>query len=287
MNLRRLVIFTVIVVGAVAGAATDEVEERTWLGVYLGETTDRGVEIVAVVAGGPAHLAGLHRGDILTSLGDVTIEGAGDVARVLNDARPGTEVIATILRDGKPERRTLELRRRPDVGFSVEPGNALTTRAEALRQAATRTTGLAALSGITLAEIPDELRVHYGAPRGTGALVTRVTEGSVGAGAGVTVGDILTRVGPTAIRAPDDLAAALTEMAGRPELEIAVVRGGKPLVLGLKIVPPPMPDAWRRLEQRDGVERSVRIKLLESELTRLEQRIREIREELERLEDKR
>ena len=287
MNLRRLVIFTVIVVGAVAGAATDEVEERTWLGVYLGETTDRGVEIVAVVAGGPAHLAGLHRGDILTSLGDVTIEGAGDVARVLNDARPGTEVIATILRDGKPERRTLELRRRPDVGFSVEPGNALTTRAEALRQAATRTTGLAALSGITLAEIPDELRAHYGAPRGTGALVTRVTEGSVGAGAGVTVGDILTRVGPTAIRAPDDLVAALTEMAGRPELEITVVRGGKPLALGLKMVPPPMPDAWRRLEQRDGVERSVRIKLLESELTRLEQRIREIREELERLEDKR
>jgi len=286
MNVRSLVIFTVIVLGAVAGAATDEVVERTWLGVYLGETTDRGVEIVAVVAGGPAHLAGLHRGDILTSLGEVTIEVAGDVARVLSDARPGTEVIATILRDGKAERRTLELRRRPDVGFPIEAGSTRTARAEALRQAATRTTGLAALSGITLAEIPDELRVHYGAPRGTGALVTRVMQGSVAAGAGVTVGDILTRVGPIAIRAPDDLAAALTEMAGRPELEIAVVRGGKPVVLGLKIVPTPMPDAWRRLEQRDGVERSVRIKLLESELTRLEQRIREIREELERLEDK-
>ena len=287
MSFRSLVIFTVIVLGAVAGAATDEVVERTWLGVYLGETTDRGVEIVAVVAGGPAHLAGLHRGDILTTLADVTIEVAGDVARVLSDARPGTEVIATILRDGKPERRTLELLRRPEVGFPIESGNARTTRAEALRQAATRITGLAALSGITLAEIPDELRVHYGAPRGTGALVTRVTEGSVAAGAGVTVGDILTRVGPTAIRAPGDLAAALTAIAGRPELEITIVRGGKPLALGLKIAPPPMPDAWRRLEQRDGVERSVRIKLLESELTRLEQRIREIREELERLEDKR
>jgi len=286
MNVRSLVIFTVIVLGAVAGAATDEVVERTWLGVYLGETTDRGVEIVAVVAGGPAHLGGLHRGDILTSLGEVTIEIAGDVARVLSDARPGTEVIASILRDGKAERRTLELRRRPDVGLPIEAGSARTARAEALRLAAIRTTGLAALSGITLAEIPDELRVHYGAPRGTGALVTRVMQGSVAAGAGVTVGDILTRVGPTAIRAPDDLAAALTTIAGRPELEIAVVRGGKPLVLGLKIVPTPMPDAWRRLEQRDGVERSVRIKLLESELTRLEQRIREIREELERLEDK-
>lgn len=286
MNVRGLVIFTALLLGAAAGAATDEVEERTWLGVYLGETTDRGVEIVAVVAGGPAQLAGLHRGDILTSLGEVTIGGAGDVARVLNDARPGAEVTATILRDGKPERRTLELSRRPDVGFPIESGSARTAQAEALRRAATTTTGLAALSGITLAEIPDELRLHYGAPRGTGALVTRVTQGSVAAGAGVTVGDILTRIGTTVVRSPDDLVAALTEVSGRPEIEIAVVRGGKPLVLGLKVVPTPIPDAWRRLEQRDGVERSVRIKLLESELTRLEQRIREIREELERLEDK-
>ena len=286
MNVRSLVIFIVIVLSAVVGADTDEVAERTWLGVYLGETTDRGVEIVAVVAGGPAHLAGLRRGDILTSLGEVTIEVAGDVARVLSDARPGAEVAATLLRDGKPERRTLELSRRPDVGFPIEAGSARTARAEALRRAATRTTGLAALSGITLAEIPDELRVHYGAPRGTGALVTRVTQGSVAAGAGVAVGDILTRIGPTAIRSPDDFAAALAGMAGRPEIEIAVVRGGKPLVVALKIVPTPIPDAWRRLEQRDGVERSVRIRLLESELTRLEQRIREIREELERLEDR-
>jgi serine protease Do len=286
VNVRSLVIFIVIVAGAVVGADTDEVAERTWLGVYLGETTDRGVEIVAVVAGGPAHLAGLQRGDILTSLGAVTIEVTGDVARVLKDARPGAEVTATLLRDGKPQRRTLELSRRPDVGFPIEAGSARTARAEALRRAATRTTGLAALSGITLAEIPDELRVHYGAPRGTGALVTRVTQGSVAAGAGVAVGDILTRIGPTAIRSPDDLAAALAGMAGRPEIEIAVVRGGKPLVVALKIVPTPIPDAWRRLEQRDGVERSVRIRLLESELTRLEQRIREIREELERLEDR-
>ena len=286
MNVRSLVIFTVIVLGAVVGADTDEIAKRTWLGVYLGETTERGVEIVAVVAGGPAHLAGLHRGDILTSLGEVTIEAAGDVARFLDDARPGAEVTATIFRDGKAERRTLELSRRPDVGFPIEAGSARTARAEALRRSATRTPGFAALSGITLAEIPDELRMHYGAPRGTGALVTRVTQGSVAAGAGVTVGDILTRIGPTAIRSPDDLAAALAGIAGRPEIEIAFVRGGKPLVLGLKIVPTQIPDAWRRLEQRDGVERSVRIKLLESELTRLEQRIREIREELERLEDK-
>jgi S1-C subfamily serine protease len=275
----------VLVVVAGAVAAADEVAEPTWLGVYLGEPTDRGVEIVAVIAGGPAHLAGLQRGDVLTSLRNVKIETAGDVSRVLSDARPGTDVIATILRAGKPESRTIELRRRPDLGLPMEPGSARTTRAEALQQAATRTAGLVALSGITLAEIPDELRVHYGARRGTGALVTRVTHGSVAAGAGVTVGDILTRVGPTAIQAPDDLAAALTEIAGNPELEIEVIRGGKPLVLGLKIMP--VPDAWRGLEQRNGVETSIRIKLLERELARLEQRIREIREELARLEDKR
>jgi S1-C subfamily serine protease len=278
VNVRGFLIAACLLLAPVGAAAADEGVGNAWLGVYLGEATDRGVEIIAVVAGGPAHSAGLHRGDVLTLLGDVAIGTAADVSRLLSDARPGTDVVASFLRGGKTESRTIELRSRPDVW-----------REDALWQAAGRSAGgLLALSGITLAEIPDELRLHYGAPRGTGVLVTRVALGSVAAGAGLAVGDIVIRVGQTATRLPGDIATALAAVAvPGTDMEIEVVRGRKPVVLVLKLEPAPMPRSLRGLEQRDGAETSIRIKLLESELRRLEQRVREVREELERLEDRR
>jgi serine protease Do len=263
-------------------AAEDEVTGRAWLGVYLGKSTGQGVEILAVVAGGPAHRAGLRSGDVLTSLGDATIRATGDVSGFLSGAPPGADVVVGFLREGKPASETIELRSRPERRDSGEAGTARTTQADALRRAAR----LGGLSGITLAEIPDELRAHYGAPRGTGVLVTRVARGSVSADAGVAVGDVLTRVGDTVVREPGDLPAALSVAGPGSELEIEVVRARTPVVIVLDLAPATTP-GWRGVEEGDGAERSIRIRLLENELRRLEQRMREVHEELERLKDRR
>jgi len=147
--------------------------------------------------------------------------------------------------------------------------------------------GNRSLSGLTLVAIPEDLRRHYGAPADRGALVTRVEADSVAREVGVQVGDVLIRVGETSIRGADDLRRALwTGAAARP-LTLEVVRKGTAVEIDLeRRTPPPSPAVPYDVGAGSGAATSVRTRLLESELTRLEQRMREIREELEKLKER-
>jgi len=147
--------------------------------------------------------------------------------------------------------------------------------------------GIQSLSGLTLVAIPEELRRHYKAPLDRGALVTRVEAGSAAQEVGVQVGDVLTRVGETAIRDADDLRRALWTSAAAARLSVEVVRKGTVVVIDFDRGTPPVPQAAPfDTGAGSGAATSIRIRLLESELARLEQRMREIREELEKLKER-
>lgn len=155
------------------------------------------------------------------------------------------------------------------------------------REAAWIYRGILSLSGLTVVAIPGELREHYHAPSDRGALVTRVETGSAAGDVGVQVGDVLIRVGETAIRNPDDLRRALwTSAPGRP-LTLEVVRSGVAVEIDLGGAPPLLPSVPYDVGADSGAATSPRVRILESELTRLEQRMREIRAELERLKEAR
>jgi serine protease Do len=286
VKLRALVVCPLLLLGLIGTPAEDEVAERSWLGVYLGDPVEKGVVILAVASRGPAQRGGLRAGDVLTSLGEAEIRTPEDVSGFLDRARPGTRVRAGLLRDGEAESLTIELEGRPAVWDPRRYRVARTAQADALRRAAAASAADGGWLGISLAEIPDDLRVHYGAPPGAGALVTRVAPESAASRAGIAVGDVLTRAGRTKLRVPGDLAAALVVGLSERELELEVVRGGKRQVFELQVRPVPMPEPGvevGEVEERDGAEISIRIRLLEGELRRLEERIREIRAELERL----
>jgi S1-C subfamily serine protease len=57
-----------------------------------------GVEVQEVVAGSPAADAKLQGGDIIVSVGDVAVAKAGDLQRLMVEARIGAKVALTILR---------------------------------------------------------------------------------------------------------------------------------------------------------------------------------------------
>jgi serine protease DegS len=65
----------------------------------------QGVIITGVFRNGPAHKAGIKPGDVITAIDGKKISDAREAMISILGRRPGTQVMLTVLRDGK----TLEL----------------------------------------------------------------------------------------------------------------------------------------------------------------------------------
>jgi S1-C subfamily serine protease len=73
-----------------------------------------GAYVQTVVPGGPAESAGVRPGDIVTALGDLTIDAGTTFTEALFAFGPGDEVAVTVHRDGGEERLQVRLAERPD-----------------------------------------------------------------------------------------------------------------------------------------------------------------------------
>jgi S1-C subfamily serine protease len=60
-----------------------------------------GVEVQEVVSGSPAAGGGLHSGDIIVSVGETAVAKAGDLQRLMVEARIGSKLVLSILRAEK------------------------------------------------------------------------------------------------------------------------------------------------------------------------------------------
>jgi serine protease Do len=91
---------------------------RAWLGVAVGPRPlpprvagrlGRGsaIEVIEVVDGSPADLAGLHPEDLLVELDGIRLEGADDLQRMMTVERIGAAVKATVVREGELRAITL------------------------------------------------------------------------------------------------------------------------------------------------------------------------------------
>ena len=101
----------------IAGAGTPPEEQPTGYGAYLGTVpdfapADFGVRLSGVSGGSPAEEAGMQAGDILIRLGAYDIEDLYALTEALQQIEPGTEVVATYLREGAEMRIMVTLRER-------------------------------------------------------------------------------------------------------------------------------------------------------------------------------
>ena len=91
---------------------------RAWLGLAYGRRPlpprvagrlGRGsaIEVIEVVDGSPADLAGLHPEDLLVELDGIRLEGADDLQRMMTVERIGAAVKATVVREGELRAITL------------------------------------------------------------------------------------------------------------------------------------------------------------------------------------
>ncbi len=97
---------------------------RPWLGVagydmnrriaqQYGLSTTRGVLVTEVKPESPAAEASLHVGDVLTSIGDKTLEDLGDLIEALRQAKIGDTVVVEVDRQGRKVHANVHLGTRP------------------------------------------------------------------------------------------------------------------------------------------------------------------------------
>jgi S1-C subfamily serine protease len=78
----------------------------------------KGLEVVSVVGGSPAAVAGLRPEDLVVEMDGVAIEGVGDLQRLMTHERIGTAVPVVVVRNGQEltvDVRLTELRAEPAV----------------------------------------------------------------------------------------------------------------------------------------------------------------------------
>jgi serine protease DegQ len=229
------------------------------MGVFIDDAVDGGVEIVALVPGGPAQSSGLERGDVLVRVGEVAVADLSDLEQVLRARNPGDEVEVRVLRAGSPLVRRLALGVRPARAWSVAPVPPAPPPAPA-----------PPLAGLDVVEMTPELRRHFGAPPDTGVLVARVGTGTRAARSGLAAGDVLVRIDD---RRAVDVAFVRSALSGPDARVVHVVRDRKPVTV----------DFVEAAGGSAGAEdRTARI---EREIEVLERRIEELRRELDRHRD--
>lgn len=108
---------------------------RGWLGIevrtldaelasLIGSSSRKGVAIAGIVRGGPAHKGGLEAGDVLTRIGDMSVETAAQAINLIAGLKPGSEVKVVVRRGRDKGEREVELKvvigERPAEGMAVE-----------------------------------------------------------------------------------------------------------------------------------------------------------------------
>ena len=87
------------------GISTVDVDPVTARLMNLGEL--RGLVIENLDPNGPGAKAGLQTGDILTKLDNKALEGVRSAMDAIAEAKPGTKVSVSVLRNGKPLKLTV------------------------------------------------------------------------------------------------------------------------------------------------------------------------------------
>jgi S1-C subfamily serine protease len=270
-----LVLVLAVTAASPARSAGEERRDNAWLGIFLGDALDGGVQIVAVMPDGPAALGGLRRGDVVLAVGDSETADRLVLGEAVDDFYAGESIPIRILRNGHVRELTVTAGRSPTAhAWSVRP-EAPPVRTPALQRVLERPFGM------ELREIPPELRSHMGGGEGQGILVARVGTDSPASRGGVRVGDLLVRVAGRPVTRVIDLAIAASTGESGGVVLVEAVRDRSPIRLRIEARGSSSADSAgsEPAEARDEILRAVRRR--EDEIRRLREEVEALRKSLE------
>lgn len=169
-----------------------------------------------VVPGGPADVAGIKRGDVITSFNGKSIKKMSDLSREVADMPVGRTVDARILRDGK------EI----DVKITITEMNE--------EKLASRMSAPEGNLGIRVDDITPRWRAELGIRDKTGALVTNIASGSLADEAGLQAGDIIKELNHQPVNSARDFYDALNKTEHETSLLLLIKRSGQTFYVSIR-----------------------------------------------------
>lgn len=188
-----------------------------WLGVVLGnpraepegspdQPSPRGVSIVGVVENGPAAKAGLRAQDRIIAVDGVAVSFYRELQTMVRAMEPGRWVSLTVER-GDDEFNF-------DARLTEHP-----TKPEGLRIRL-------AWIGVEAINLPESLRLHFGAPEDAGVMISEVEPGGPAQSAGLEVGDVVYEAGGVPVASTDELRRIVMSGGVGNTMEMVLARHG-------------------------------------------------------------
>ena len=225
-----------IVKSVVAQLKTDGSVKRGWLGVSIQNVTPdiaeasglkdtKGAIIADVSSNGPS--AGkLKSGDIILKFDGKEVPSSDALPRIVASTPQSKTVPVEIMRDGKRMTVSVTVGKRTDeqvasLNPNVAPGS---TNGEAVDKL-----------GAQVASLTPALRQKYGIDQNIeGVVVTGVNDKTEAMENGLREGDIIQKVGSSAVSTPKELASAIDKVTTKSAL-LYITRRGQQLFLGVPI----------------------------------------------------
>ena len=173
----------------------------------------RGALIASIEKGSPAEAAGLEPGDVVVNWNGADVASSEDFKIDAQLSTPGARIKIALVRDGKRSDREIIPRAAPAKEVAPPHPSSCARTPEPL---------MANVDDFDVQETP----ARGGRPSAGGVTVTRVTDHSAAAQAGLRIGDVVLRIGKSGVRVPPDVAQAMASFKLGDPVPMLVRRSG-------------------------------------------------------------
>ena len=181
----------------------------------------RGALVGLVAKGKPAAKAGIEPGDVILEFNGKPVKNRDELVATVVNTKPGTTVQVKILRDKSEKTVSLTV---DELDLDDEGTRVAEQQRSSVEPDEEPSQGF----GITLTALTADMAKRLRAPADSqGVLVSDVEQGSPAFRAGITRGDIITRVNRQPVHTPQDASKVLAQVPSGGTAFLLVIRGGQ------------------------------------------------------------